>query len=143
MANLFNGGGKYFRGSDKDRCFPVCLILFPFLVIMVLFVVEFCDLLHAMQTVEMIGEEAVVCVYQGKDDAEILQCVSKTVKTARLHPEILRVSVSPYNSQRKSGDKVTIKLTYPHTLKYDCFSLLKKLGINPYIIETERKVVMD
>ena len=89
-------------------------IILPILLMLVMGILQFGMMLNAYLTIENASREGARAGIIGSSDAEIQNLVIST--SPGLDPERLTVIITPDEPDRKSGDTLTVQITYNYNL---------------------------
>lgn len=97
------------RKEDGQAVLETALIL-PIMLIILCGIVDFGRILHSSSHLNMVTQESVRLAAFGKSDSEIRTFVNNKVDLKDKNTIV--VSIDPSDFTRKSGDYVTLKITY-------------------------------
>jgi len=100
--------------NQKGQALVEFAIILPILLLLVMGILQFGMMLNAYLSIENAAREGARAGIMGSSDAEIRNLVIAT--SPSLDPENLTVSITPNETNRTSGDTLTIKITYNYTL---------------------------
>lgn len=96
--------------EQKGQSLVEFALLLPLLLLLICGIVDLGRLLFAFVSLNMTSQEAVRLGGLGKDDAEIVSYARNHVRVGDASE--LQVTISPGQSTRKSGENITVTLTY-------------------------------
>lgn len=96
--------------EQKGQSLVEFALLLPLLLLLICGVVDLGRLLFAYVSLNMTAQEAVRLGGLGKEDAEIISYSKNHVRVGDASE--LKVTISPEQSTRKSGENITVTLTY-------------------------------
>lgn len=94
----------------KGQAIMEIAVVLPILLIVFCGIVDFGRILYASTHLNMVAQEAVRLAGLGKNDSEVTQYVND--KAYLMDKDTIKVSITPDDLHRKSGDYVTVKITY-------------------------------
>lgn len=131
------------KASQKGQSLVEFALVFPLFIFLIFFAIEVAMLLRDKQSVVLLTGELARQVFIGKSDSDINANLNSIVTGVGLNSTSLNVSIVPNSSTRKSGDLVTISLSYPHELMFDALDLAQLLNANPYMLNSSTKTIVQ
>ncbi|WP_017754554.1 TadE/TadG family type IV pilus assembly protein [Calidifontibacillus oryziterrae] len=99
--------------NENGQSIVETALLLPILLLLLVGIFDFGRILYTQVHLQMATQETVRLGGLGRDDSEIVMFAKDYVHVQ--DPTQLVVSVIPRQSSRKSGDYVTVELSYPMT----------------------------
>ena len=100
--------------NQKGQALVEFAIILPILLMLVMGILQFGMMLNAYLTIENASREGARAGIIGSSDAEIQNLIIST--SPSLDPECLTVIITPDEPDRKSGDTLTVQITYNYNL---------------------------
>ena len=100
--------------NQKGQALVEFAIILPILLILVMGILQFGMMLNSYLTIENASREGARTGIIGSSDAEIQNLIIST--SPSLDPKNLIVSITPTETNRKSGDTLIVKVTYNYNL---------------------------
>ena len=97
------------RKKRGQAVVEIALVL-PILLLLLCGIIDFGRILYSSIHLNMVSQEAVRMGGLGKSDSEIVQYVNDEVDLG--DKDTITVNITPNDYDRKSGDYVTVKITY-------------------------------
>lgn len=97
------------RKEEGQAVLEIALVL-PILLFMICAIADFGRILYASSHLNMVTQEAVRLAGLGQSDSQVVQYVSQ--ESTLEDKTAVKVSITPDDTVRKSGDYVTVKVTY-------------------------------
>lgn len=108
--------------NQKGQSLVEFAIIVPILLLIVMGIFQFGMMLNAYLTIENVSREGARIGIIGSSDAEINSAI--IASSSNLDPLKLTVSITPDEASRKSGDTLTVKVTYNYELTIPIISNL-------------------
>ena len=108
--------------NQKGQALVEFAIILPILMLLVMGIFQFGMMLNSYLTIENASREGARAGIIGSSDAEIQNLIIST--SPSLEPENLTVTITPSETNRKSGDTLTVKVTYNYKLTVPIISSL-------------------
>lgn len=96
--------------NQKGQALVEFALILPILLILVMAILQFGMMLNSYLTIENASREGARAGIVGSSDVEIKQLIIST--SPRLNPQNLTVSITPDETVRKSGDTLTVNVSY-------------------------------
>lgn len=100
--------------KQKGQALVEFAIILPLLLMLVMGILQFGMMLNVYLAIENASREGARAGIVGSSDAEIQQLIIST--SPSLDPENLTVTITPDETNRSSGDTITVKVTYNYKL---------------------------
>ena len=100
--------------NQKGQALVELAIILPILLMLVMGILQFGMMLNSYLTIENAAREGARAGIIGSSDAEIQNLIIST--SPSLNPKNLTVSITPTEINRKSGNTLTVKVTYNYDL---------------------------
>lgn len=97
--------------KQKGQAILEIALIMPIIIMIFCGIIDFGRILQVSTHLNMISQESVRLAGLGKNDDEILQFIQTNADIR--DTSSISVNVTPSSSQRKSGDYVTVTITYP------------------------------
>lgn len=124
--------------DERGQSLVEMALLLPVLLLLLAGIIDFGRLMYSYAHLHMAAQETVRMGGLGKKDAQIIDFAHHYVQLGNVSS--LRVDITPAESNRHSGDYVTVKLHYPFRLNTPFIS---ELLPNPIDIETESTIRVE
>lgn len=125
------------RRKKGQALIEIALVL-PILLVIICGIADFGRIFYSEIHLNMISQDAVRMAGLGRTDQAIVQFVSSNVLLS--DKDTLQVAVTPNDLTRKSGDFVTVKITYK--VKY-ITPLMNKILPSPFAINTQSTIRVE
>lgn len=100
--------------NQKGQALVEFAIILPILLMLVMGILQFGMMLNSYLTIENAAREGARAGIIGSSDVEIQNLIIDT--SPSLDPKNLTVSITPTETNRKSGDTLIVKVTYNYNL---------------------------
>ena len=100
--------------NQKGQALVEFAIIIPILLMLVMGILQFGMMLNSYLTIENASREGARAGIVGSSDVEIQNLIIST--SPSLDPKNLIVSITPTETNRKSGDTLIVKVTYNYNL---------------------------
>lgn len=100
--------------NQKGQALIEFAIIMPILLMFVMGILQFGMMLNSYLTIENASREGARAGIIGSSDIEIRDLI--IVTSPSLNPENLTVTITPDEASRKSGDTLTVNVTYSYKL---------------------------
>lgn len=100
--------------NQKGQALVEFAIILPILLMLVMGILQFGMMLNSYITIENASREGARAGIIGSSDAEIQNLIIST--SPSLDPKNLTVTITPTETNRKSGDTLIVKVTYNYNL---------------------------
>jgi Flp pilus assembly protein TadG len=127
----------YMRKQKGQAILELTLVL-PIILIIFCAIVDFGRILHSSTQLNLVAQEAVRLGGLGKSDSEVASFVKD--KSTLTDKDAINVELTPEYINRKSGDYLTLKITYE--VKY-ITPLMNIFLPSPYIIAAESTIRVE
>lgn len=124
--------------KKKGQAAVEIALMLPILLLLLCGITDFGRILYITNTLNIVSQEAVRYASFGKDDSQIDTFIRTNAAVGDKTPDILGINISP--SIRKSGDYVTVKITYK--INY-ITPLINKILPSPYQIKTQSTIRVE
>ena len=124
--------------DQKGQALTEFALVLPLLLLLIAGIIDFGRISYAYMNLHLTTQEAVRLGGSGKGDTEIIQFV-KNHFTAE-NADSMEISISPAQSQRKSGDYVTVTLEYP--IEY-VTPFLSQILPSPFMVSTDSTIRIE
>ncbi|MBM6619514.1 TadE/TadG family type IV pilus assembly protein [Bacillus suaedaesalsae] len=124
--------------EERGQSLVEMALLLPVLLLILVGIIDFGRLLYSYSHLHMATQETVRLGGLGKSDSEITQFAKEYIHLSE--PGTLTVSISPNESNRESGDYVTVSLQYPIEL---LTPLLSEVIPNPIQLKTDSTIRVE
>lgn len=108
--------------DQKGQALVEFAIILPILLLLVMGILQFGMMLNSYLTIENVAREGARTGIIGSSDDEIQNLIIST--SPNLDPQSLIVTITPSEGIRKSGDTLTVKVTYNYELTVPIISNL-------------------
>jgi Flp pilus assembly protein TadG len=113
--------------NQKGQALVEFTIILPILLIVVMGILEFGIMLNSYLAIENAAREGARAGIVGTSDTQIKNLIVAT--SPSLDPNNLTVTITPTDVNRKSGDTLTVQVTYNHKLIVPIISSLFNGGV--------------
>ncbi|MCY6371178.1 TadE/TadG family type IV pilus assembly protein [Clostridium ganghwense] len=96
--------------KKKGQAILETALVLPIILIVFCGIIDFGRIFHASTHLNMVTQEAVRLAGLGENDSEIVQFVND--KVYLVDKDTIQIDITPNSLLRKSGDYVTVKITY-------------------------------
>ncbi|MFZ5967143.1 MAG: TadE/TadG family type IV pilus assembly protein [Bacillota bacterium] len=124
--------------DEKGQSLLEFALVLPILLLLVCGIFDFGRVLYTSMNLHLITQETVRQGGFGKNDSEIISFAQNQFTLG--DPALLQVDISPNDTIRKSGDYVTVTLTYPVEYATPLISLLFP---SPYQVITDSTIRVE
>ncbi|MHC1682227.1 MAG: TadE/TadG family type IV pilus assembly protein [Clostridiaceae bacterium] len=108
--------------NQKGQSLVEFAIILPLLLLIVMAIIEFGMMLNSYITIQSASREGARTAIVGSSNIEIQNLIVNT--TPNLKASQLTINITPNESSRKSGEPLTVKLTYNYDLTVPIISSL-------------------
>lgn len=126
------------RKDERGQSMVETALLLPVLLLILVGILDFGRLIYSYAHLQMAAQETVRLGGLDKNDQTITDFAHQYVKLG--DPAKLQVDITPNDTERHSGDYVTVKLRYPFTLFTPFLSMLLP---SPFYIETDSTIRVE
>lgn len=126
------------KKDERGQALVEMALILPILLLLLAGILDVGRMLFSYENLQMAAQEAVRLGGLGKDDQTITNFADNYQKLG--DPKYLIVNISPDDTDRHSGDYVTVTLKYPFTFDTP---LISKFFPNPYYIETQSTIRVE
>ena len=126
------------KKDERGQSMVETALLLPVLLLILVGIVDVGRLIYSYAHLQMAAQETVRLGGLDKNDQAIIDFAKDYVKLGDTSK--LQIDISPNDTERQSGDYVTVKLTYPFTLYTPFISMLLP---SPFNIETESTIRVE
>ena len=108
--------------NQKGQALVEFALVFPILLLLVMGILQFGMMLNSYLSIENASREGARAGIVGSSDSEIRNTIIST--SPSLDPNKLTVTITPAEANRKSGNTLTVKVTYNYNLTVPIISSL-------------------
>jgi Flp pilus assembly protein TadG len=126
------------RKDESGQSMVEMALILPVLLLLIVGISDVGRVVYSYAHLQMAAQETVRLGGLDKNDQEITDFADQYVKLG--DPANLTVQITPKDTDRHSGDYVTVKLKYPFTLNTPFISLLFP---SPLYLETESTIRVE
>ncbi|MDP4085047.1 MAG: TadE/TadG family type IV pilus assembly protein [Bacillota bacterium] len=126
------------KRDERGQSMVETALLLPVLLLLLVGILDFGRLIYSYAYLQMATQETVRLGGLDKNDQAIIDFAYQYVKLG--DSSKLQVEITPNDTERHSGDYVTVKLRYPFTLYTPFLSMLLP---SPFYIETDSTIRVE
>jgi Flp pilus assembly protein TadG len=126
------------RKDERGQSMVEMALILPILLLLVVGITDVGRVVYSYAHLQMAAQESVRLGGLDKNDQDITNFADQYVKLG--DPSKLIVTITPKDTDRHSGDYVTVQLSYPFTFDTPFISLLFP---SPFYIETQSTIRVE
>lgn len=126
------------RNDERGQALVEMALILPLLLLLLAGILDVGRLIFSYEQMQIVAQEAARLGGLGKDDQTITTFAENDQQLG--NPGNLIVSITPPDTERVSGDDVTVMLKYPFTFYTP---LISELFPNPFYIQTQSTIRVE
>jgi Flp pilus assembly protein TadG len=126
------------RKDERGQSMVEMALVLPILLLLFVGIIDVGRVIYSYAHLQMAAQETVRLGGLDKNDQTITDFAHQYVKLG--DPAKLAVTITPNDTERHSGDYVTVQLRYPFTLNTPFISMLLP---SPFYLETESTIRVE